>query len=329
MDCESTEQKKYVGLVPGLSFEEYCAAPGINQSKLKDIARTPKFFWSQHLDPERAEKADKKHFRQGRQIHAAVLEPERFDEEFVPALDPKDHPHALRTLDEFKRHLKLIGVELSSKAKRDDYVTAMIENGAARLVWDFIESEFDVQNVGKTIIHKAEHEQALAVRDAVLAHPVAKEIFREGEAELSMFWTDAETGLPCKARVDWLMKSDLGDPAAIVDPKTTEDAGPGEFRRSIYNFDYHVQAAFYLDGFSAVTGKPQPLDAFIFAALEKVAPYDLAFYCADAEMIEIGRREYRKRLKLYAECLKTNNWPGLPEEIQAISLPPWALKGEF
>ena len=62
------------------------------------------------------------------------------------------------------------------------------------------------------------------------------------------------------------------------------------------NFNYHIQAAFYLDilqslGINATR--------FIFVAVEKSAPYLIGFYELDAQSLELGRSEYLELLQKY------------------------------
>ena len=124
----------------------------------------------------------------------------------------------------------------------------------------------------------------------------------------------------CKCRPDWLIHS-----VAIVDVKSTNDASPAGFARAVANYEYHMASAWYLDGVRRCLGETSP-DAFLFAAFEKEAPHAVAFYNADPEMIAIGRNVYKSRLRLYADCLKNNSWPGYPASITNLSLPAWVVK---
>ena len=130
-------------------------------------------------------------------------------------------------------------------------------------------------------------------------------------------WTDEATGLECKCRPDWL----TNDRSLIVDLKTTEDASPAGFRKSIGNWRYHVQASWYLDGIERATGT-RP-DQFIFICVEKKPPYAVAVYAADAEMIAAGAKQARLDLDTLAVCKAADAWPGYSDQIEMISLPPW------
>src|SRR4029077_10368897 len=43
-----------------------------------------------------------------------------------------------------------------------------------------------------------------AIAGSIRAHPIASEAFVGGEAEVTLIWHDPETGVPCKARPDYL-----------------------------------------------------------------------------------------------------------------------------
>ena len=141
-----------------------------------------------------------------------------------------------------------------------------------------------------------------------------------GKAETTHMWTDAATGLQCKCRPDWL----TDDGRLLVDLKTTEDAGRG-FAKSIAQWRYHVQASWYLDGIEQATGtRPEQ---FLFLCVEKKAPYAVAVYAADAEMIAAGAQTAARDLDVLATCKAASAWPGYSDQIEPISLPPWMRPG--
>jgi hypothetical protein len=179
---------------------------------------------------------------------------------------------------------------------------------------------FEIENAGKTVISGDDWKTCMAISERLNHHPAAAVLFRSGVAETSMFWEDPDTGVLCKCRPDWLIHK-----TAIVDVKSTTDASPSGFACAVANFEYHMQAAWYLDGVRLCLGDDAPA-AFLFAAFEKKAPHAVAFYNADPEMISIGRTAYKSRLRLYADCLKNNSWPGYPANITNLSLPAWDVK---
>lgn len=153
--------------------------------------------------------------------------------------------------------------------------------------------------------------------------PDVAALLSQGMAEASAFWIDDETGELCKCRPDFV--SPAGDDAVVlVDGKTCQDASPEGFARTIWNFDYHLQAAWYSDGYTLATGKR--VVGFVFAAVESAWPHAAAAYMLDDAVLAGARFENRRLLDLYAECKAKNEWPGYPARIQAIQLPRWAMK---
>lgn len=136
--------------------------------------------------------------------------------------------------------------------------------------------------------------------------------------ELSVYAKDPETGLLVKCRFDLLTKDLIA-----LDLKKTQDARADAFSRSIFNYWYHRQAAFYSDVLFWATG--ERLKAWKFLAMEEQSPYACKVYQLDEEAMEIGRVEYRMALDTYAECVESGEWPAYGGDEEVISLPGWAF----
>jgi exodeoxyribonuclease VIII len=172
----------------------------------------------------------------------------------------------------------------------------------------------------RTVISREDADLVMKIGRSVLSHPAAAYLLGlPGKAETTHMWVDEATGLQCKCRPDWL----LDDGSMIVDLKTTEDASPRGFQKSIAQWRYHVQASWYLDGLQHATGK-RP-EQFVFIAVEKKPPFVCAVYVADAQMIEIGRDTARRDLDKLNVCKAADYWPGYSDGIEQINLPPWML----
>ena len=152
------------------------------------------------------------------------------------------------------------------------------------------------------------------------ALPEIAELLAEGEGEVSAFWIDEATGELCKCRPDWVTPA--GDGAILLDGKTCVDASPEGFGRAIWNFAYHLQAAWYSDGYALASGLK--VHGFVFVAVENAWPHMAAAYMLGDEVLEAARRENRQLLNLYAQCKRTNIWPGYAPGINLVELPRWA-----
>ena len=179
----------------------------------------------------------------------------------------------------------------------------------------------DVEARGLQIVGHADMQAAKAQAAAVRAVPDLAALLAEGYGEASCFWIDEETGELCKCRPDWT--NPAGDGVILVDGKTCRDASPEGFGRAVWNLGYHLQAAWYADGFEKATG--QRVHGFVFAAVESDWPYVAMPYMLGDDVLAAARRENRRLLNRYAECNRTGIWPGYGSSaVQLINLPKWA-----
>lgn len=154
--------------------------------------------------------------------------------------------------------------------------------------------------------------QVIGIQKAVMTHPLAKELLSGGDSEVSCF--QVIDGTHTKARADYLRKDGI-----IVDLKTTQDASPEGFAKSIADFGYYRQAAWYMSLF----GREMPVDSFIFVAVEKEPPFAIGVYTLSEEALERGQNEIWKLFEIYQECLQSGDWYGYPNEIKTLDLPAW------
>ena len=161
---------------------------------------------------------------------------------------------------------------------------------------------------------------------SVKEHPAASGLLNgelKGKSEQSFFCKDTgDTDLELKCRPDFM----LDDGSLIIDIKTTTDASPNGFKKSLASFRYHVQAAWYLEVVEKATGR-RP-EAFIFIATEKQRPFSTAVYVADSDCIRIGMEQAREDLLNIAKWKNIGIYPGYSSQAEMISLPKWMLPRE-
>ena len=173
------------------------------------------------------------------------------------------------------------------------------------------------QNAGRTILTVDEHETAQAIARAVRSDPTAARYLRRGLPEVSMQWESR--GALLKGRVDWLTELDGVD--VIVGLKTTRDCRPREFGVQSHRLGYHLQWAYYHDGFAAITGRvPQMVEIVV----ESAAPYAVAVYSIPEVVLNLGREEYEEALAMLRHCEQSGQWPGPVEHETELALPMWA-----
>ena len=137
----------------------------------------------------------------------------------------------------------------------------------------------------------------------------------KGQTELSYFWDDFGT-IKGKCRPDWI--SDDGN--IVVDVKTTTDASPYGFQKSIANWGYHLQLGWYLRGLRKLG---LPVKEFIFIAIEKTPPFCVGVYSADQNMIDFAMKELDQLIPEIQTAMVSNEFPDYTPEITSIGLPPW------
>ena len=181
-------------------------------------------------------------------------------------------------------------------------------------------ASFEHENKGKKLIDQEDFKDIHSMMLALKKHSYVSKLLgliKKENIEVSAYTTIEE--VLCKSRAD-MMIPEMG---MLIDLKTTQDARPHEFQRSVADYMYHVQAAYYLDIFSKATGIT--FDKFLFICVEKEAPFGVQVYVADPEMIEVGRFEYQNALISYKQCLEKNEWPSYDEKVLNLALPTWAL----
>lgn len=249
-----------------------------------------------------------------------VQEPLRYDD--IEGCSGKELKAELERLNA-SRHGKL-----PTRGTMDELAAILAAEGLPVTLWCDVRDKWAEENAGYTVLSVDVFNQLLAMRDAVHAHPAAGALLAaEGVAEASIYWNDPETGELCRCRPDFWRQDGI-----FVDLKSTLDASPEGFARSLADYRYHVQAPWYLTGGQAAhdagllpDGWQRPR-AFVFIAVEKSAPYAVAVYSLDAATMELGALQMRADLDTLAECKRTGVWPGYGDKIAALSLPDWYLR---
>jgi PDDEXK-like domain of unknown function (DUF3799) len=173
---------------------------------------------------------------------------------------------------------------------------------------------FELENKNKTIITQEQFDIAANMKAAFDLNPICCKLIEDSIKEKAMFWTDPETKLLCKCKPDIRREDGI-----IIDLKTCEDASDTEFAKSVINYKYHKQAAYYLSGATAATGIEYK--HFIFICIEKKPPYGIAIYNLPEEYISVGREKYKFDLCKFKEITDKNSYQGYPMVIQDLRLP--------
>ena len=137
---------------------------------------------------------------------------------------------------------------------------------------------------------------------------------KNGVAEKSIF--RHYQGQILKSRPDYYKeKSNV-----ILDLKTCRDITYNGFMRSVIQYRYHVQAAFYTDSVAHFVGEAP---RFLNICVEKKPPYAAVIYELEPSFLMVGRAEYIRALATIKECKDNNVWPSFPTDPVSLGCPDW------
>lgn len=284
----------------------YHRSPGISKHALDAINVSPLHYLTEKQNP----KPPTPQMVLGSALHCLVLEPERFDDEFIK--EPTNKPR------------KPTAAQINKKGGPTGETLAALE-------WY---AEWEKASEGKTVIsdkpgkdeywEPGDWQTIHNIRDAVRSHETASILLDPdaGVAERSIYWRDKETARLCRSRVDFLNEAH----GLAIDLKTAASARYSEFTRAIHRYRYHVQAEMYSAGLRACKW---PLKAFVFIAVERVPPYGVGVYVLDSEARRIGFTQWRNDMHTYDQCKRLDEWPSYPPEVREIVLPAYAQRGDF
>jgi hypothetical protein len=136
------------------------------------------------------------------------------------------------------------------------------------------------------------------------------------EAETTCVWRQGDAILRC--RPDWLSL----DRKLIVSYKTTgASASPDEFMRTILHQGYALQAAFELAAIKAAFG----VDAhYVWLVGEVDPPHAVSLLGMTPGVFDYAQDRLTRAVRIWADCLASNLWPGYPDGAQYVDLPRWA-----
>lgn len=294
------------GIYDDISFDDYLKIDAVNQSTLKKMDRSPAHCFASMSEPDKPTTP----MKFGKLLHAGKLEPLT-----IPRLYTVMPPY----------HLDKENVT-AKKVPTESKVTTYYKGKKA---------EHEAANPGKEAIEQAEFDQMVKMVQTIDADPDASRLFaRGGTNEVTIVWVDKETGLLCKLRTDRFIQDQW---PTILDLKKAANAdeqwhnGVKPFPMMIGSLGYDVQAAWYVDGAKAATGKDVN---FLCVAIEDNAACGMKIYDltdnqpSEPSWADIGRRKYRPWLNQFAECKRTGVWPGYEKGITTPVIPAYEFDKE-
>lgn len=193
-----------------------------------------------------------------------------------------------------------------------------------------LQDQFYAENKGKYIItDTGEHGYSGIEKmlENCYKDDTIRQLIKGTEYQLSLFWTDEETGLNLKTRPDICkVKKNV-----VVNLKTTLDGSPKSFTRDIVKYDYPLQACLEIKGCIA-SGLMPSVDNYFWLVVEKSAPFNATIYEFDQADISGCMDELDYYLHKIAEAKEKDQWPGYtaaadnPYGILQAFIPPYYNK---
>jgi len=173
---------------------------------------------------------------------------------------------------------------------------------------------------GLELISSDEFGIAEDMYDAVTKDPQAFELLR---AQGNKFET---VGLWEREGIEFKRKTDIHNPDFIADLKSTENADPFAFEKSLFSWEYDRQGGMYADGERVMTDS-QFFNPFYIIAVEKSPPFGVSVHELTHDVLTYGAAEYMDLARKLKECEKKNEWPGYSYKYlggyNQINLPKW------
>lgn len=142
----------------------------------------------------------------------------------------------------------------------------------------------------------------------------------ESEREVSVYYTDPGTGMPCRVRFDAL------HPDIIFDLKKSVDVTRSGWLRSALGFHYDMQAYMYSLAESLFNDRTHPLP-FVFVAGELARPHSVSVFQAGDSFLKEGAAKYQRAISAVAACRATEVWPDQGEDA-VLELDPWMVSSD-
>lgn len=170
-------------------------------------------------------------------------------------------------------------------------------------------------NPGKEVVSEEEIDRARGMITQIKNHKLASAILDGATAEIPYVWTDEETGLPCKCKIDAIKRTKAG--LVVIDYKTSSDI------QSILNWpqklQYPIQSAFYMEAVKQKYGE-EPIEFVFIIQSNKEGEEDVICVANveyDTQMVakDLTRnhmRQIKEKLDLWNEKMDNNIWAAYP-----------------
>lgn len=176
--------------------------------------------------------------------------------------------------------------------------------------------EAKAANPDKILVSPDEYQKAGRMLSALMDHRLAREIIKDAYCEVPFAWTDEQTGLPCKAKIDAYKNTPYG--LVLIDYKTSSSIE--DVLRYGQKLQYPIQSAFYCEAAKAKYGKEPVEFVFIIQSNKDgeedkicVANVEIDTQEAAKSIMRANMEMINNKLKAWDETHDKNIWAAYPD----------------
>lgn len=297
-NVESVIPRLQLGL-PREQYDNLAALGEVNWSTLGELAKSPAHY--KYL-LEHPESRDSDLFMRGIAGHVATLEPSVYG----------------------GRKYELLDIAKSKPGEARYWVWPEANGKRGTKAWEAAEAE--CKKVRAELLREKDHEWAKAIAEAAHTSPAVRELGGlEGAAEATLRW-QARSGV-MSGQTPHVFKLrgriDLDGKEGLYDLKSTRNASVDGFMSEVARYEYHAQAAIYVDGYKACTGKTRP---YFWIAVEESPPHVVTVIEVSNTVLGLGRDIYWGYLDTLRECTERGEFPPYAKHVvRGAELPKWAM----
>lgn len=248
------------------------------------------------------------------QLSVLKRSPQEFYQRFILGNWPEEDPADSMKLGSLLHCMALEPSEVDNRFAVAPTVDGKTKEGKAA------KEAFAAMSNGKTIISSQLLERASMAIAGLSRHAEAAKMLAarsQADAMLEQAVYGNWHGVAIAGTPDMvLMNSQV-----IYDIKTTQDASPSGFAKSVAAFGYHRQAAMYTELLEQAIGCQF---RFIFCVVETLPPFEAAVYELDYAAVMQGRSEVVSLLQEYQRRMQSQDWiAAWGKGVVSLALPRW------
>lgn len=286
--------KTYSGVVYDLDINEYHKQLPLedhywSSTQIKDVLVDPELFYKKYITKE-IEKDSSKAFNVGHYYHAAILEPETVETDFViyPGIrrsgkkwdkfEEENSDKIILTTTDLENGEILVKATKESPIAMDLLKNGKAETSLFTSLYIYDEEVFFISDSGKTYL---------------------LDIYHGFLSTTKTFPLDKAIEIKVKVRSDYMTDS------YILDLKSTSSNAKSlfEISKATEKYNYDISAALYLDLFNLYYGFSLKHFYWTFASKSK---HNSMTYVASDEMILVGRSKWKKAVVTLADLIESD-----------------------